>query len=330
MRYHLSLRIALVGYGNVGRAFARLLAAKRAVYPFRIVGILKKTGAAYDQRGLPIDPDFGPPIEAEPAVAIDEFLNRARPEVMIEISPLAPNSGEPAITYIRGAFARNRHVITANKGPIGHAYAALREEALRAGVEFRFESTVMDGTPVFNMTRNLLPGCTIGGFKGVLNSTTKVVINAMREGRPMAEGIAEAQRLGIAETDASFDIDGWDSACKVAALANVLFDARTTPAAVERTGIGGLTTEELVRLRDERKTVCLVARGRRSAGGLQLSVRPEVLPDTDLLATLRGTSNFLLFETDLMGEVGVVSIDPGVEQTAYGLFSDLVDIARSI
>ena len=324
------MRIALAGYGNVGRAFAKLLEAKRSVYPFRIVGILKRSGAAFDQRGLPIEPEFGPPLEGTPVAVIDEFLNRARPEVLIEITPLEPETGEPATTYIRGAFLRHRHVITANKGPIAHQYAELNLEAKRAGVEFRFESTVMDGTPVFNLARNSLPGCRIDGFKGVLNSTTKVVINAMREGKSMAEGIAEAQALGIAETDASFDIDGWDSAAKVAALANVILDAHTNPKAVNRTGIGHLTTEELVALKNERKTICLVCRGRKTAEGFQLSVRPEVLPDTDLLATLRGTSNFLLFETDLMGEVGMVSIDPGVGQTAYGLFSDLVDIARSV
>ena len=95
---------------------------------------------------LTMNKDLGIP----PEVAIEEFLNRARPEVMIEISPLEPETGEPAITHIRGAFARHIHVITANKGPIAHAYDVLRAEALAAGVEFRFESTVMDGSPVFS------------------------------------------------------------------------------------------------------------------------------------------------------------------------------------
>ena len=291
---------------------------------------MKKSGTAYDQRGLPLEPEWGPALDVAPDLAIDEFLNRARPEVVIEISPLEPETGEPAITHIRGCFQRHMHVITANKGPLAHAYTDLMIESKRAGVEFRFESTVMDGSPVFNMVRACLPGVKIQGFKGVLNSTTKVVINAMRDGKSMGEGIAEAQRLGIAEADASDDIDGWDSAAKVATLANVILDAHTNPNLVDRTGIGHLTTAELVALKAEGKTVCLVCRGRRNGDELQLSVRPEILPETDLLATLRGTSNFLLFETDLMGEVGVVSINPGVEQTAYGLFSDLVDIARSI
>ena len=321
-----------MGYGNVGKAFARLLAAKRSVYPFRIVGILRKSGVAYDQRGLPLDPVFEPPMQGfdRPGAVIQEFLSKARPEVLVEISPLEPETGEPAITYIRAAFAQIRHVITANKGPIAHEYAALRDLAKSAGVEFRFESTCMDGTPVFNLMRNCLPGVEIRGFKGVLNSTTKVVIAAMRDGKSMQEGIAEAQALGIAETDASFDIDGWDSAAKAAALANVIFDARTNPKAVDRTGIGHLTTAELVALKAERKSVVLVARGRNLHGQVQLSVKPEILPETDLLGTLRGTTNYLQLDTDLMGEIGVVTIDPGVEQTAYGLFSDLVDIARSV
>ena len=111
----------------------------------------------------------------------------------------------------------------------------------------------MDGAPIFNLTRNCLPGCRIHGFKGVLNSTTKVVINAMRDGKSMAEGIAEAQALGIAETDTSYDIDGWDSAAKVAALANVILDAKTNPKAVDRIGIGHLTTNRARRIKERPK-----------------------------------------------------------------------------
>ena len=125
------------------------------------------------------------------------------------------------------------HVVTANKGPIAHAYADLRDEAERAGVLFRFEATCMDGAPVYNMVRRTLPGVRILGFTGVLNSTTQVVIEAMRQGQSMQDGIEAARRLGITEADAAYDIDGWDSAAKTAALANVLMDARTTPQQVD-------------------------------------------------------------------------------------------------
>lgn len=199
-----------------------------------------------------------------------------------------------------------------------------------AQAEFRFESTVMDGAPVFNMVKNNLPGVTIQGFTGVLNSTSKIVIAAMQRGLTMKDGVREAQALGIAEADASYDIDGWDSAAKAAALANVLMNARTTPGQVDRRGIGELTTDEAIDLERTGQTVMLVSRGERVDSTVRLQVRPEVIPTTDVLASARGTSNLLLFHTDLMGTLGTMSINPGVERTAYGLFSDLVDVARSV
>lgn len=320
------MRVALIGYGNVGQAFARLLAQKRSAYPFRITAIhTARHGSAFDDKGLPVEAAFGPA-----ATSIGEFLDRAQPDVAIEVTTLAPEHGEPAITHIRAALARGIHVITANKGPIAHAYAALREEARRAQAEFRFESTVMDGAPVFNQVRNNLPGVRILGFTGVVNSTSKVVIAAMQRGLTAAEGIREAQAMGIAEANVSYDLEGWESAAKTAALANVLMDARVTPQEVDRTGIGDLSPERLVELSKNGKTVALVSRAESSGGTLRLTVKPEIIPQTDLLALAKGTSNVILLHTDLMGTVGTISIDPGVEQTAYGVFSDLVDIAKSL
>jgi homoserine dehydrogenase len=152
----------------------------------------------------------------------------------------------------------------------------------------------------------------------------------MRAGRTLQEGIEEAQRIGIAEADANYDIEGWDAAAKTAALANVLMDARVTPLDVDRRGIGQLTFEKLLTLRKQGKTVRLVSRARSTSRGIKLRVRAEVMAESDILAAARGTSSLLLFDTDLMGTVGTVEIDPGVEQTAYGVFSDVVDIAKTL
>lgn len=320
------MKLALIGYGNVGRAFARLLEKKRSVFPFRIAAIhTARHGTAYDERGLPLEPAFGPPAQS-----IDEFLDKSRAEVVVEITTLEPATGEPAISHIRAAFRRCLPVITANKGPIAHAYAALCEEARQVGAMFRFESTCMDGAPVYNMVRDHLPGVTVLGFTGVLNSTSKVVIEAMRDGRSFEEGVRQAQEMGIAEADPSYDTDGWDSAAKTAALANVLMDARLTPLDVDRRGIGKLTPERMAELAASRKSVALISRAKRTSAGVRLRVRAEVLDETDILAAVHGTSNLLLLQTDLMGTVGTVSLAPTVEQTAYGLFADLVDIARNI
>jgi homoserine dehydrogenase len=217
------------------------------------------------------------------------------------------------------------HVITANKGPIAHAYADLRSEALRAGVGFRFESTVMDGAPVFNLWRTM-PGVQVLGFTGVLNSTTKVVVETMEQGGSFEDGLAEARALGITEADGAFDVEGWDSAAKTAALANVLMDARTTPHHVSTRGIARLTPTRVREIASEGKTVRLISRGRRTGSGVALRVRAEVLHRHDVLAATPGTSNLILFHTDLMGTFGTISIEPGVEQTAYGIFSDLVSL----
>jgi homoserine dehydrogenase len=314
--------VAFIGYGNVGRALARLLQAQRRDFAFRITGIhTLRHGTAVDPKGLPAEPAFGPR-----AGSIDEFLEAARAEIAVELTTLNPADGEPAISHIRAAFARGMHVVTANKGPLAHAYADLRDEAARAGVGFRFESAVMDGSPVFNLWRHTMPGVKLLGFTGVLNSTSKVVIEAMEQGGSFESGLARAREMGITEADGAYDVEGWDSAAKTAALANVLMDARTTPQEVSTRGITNLTPERMREMAAHGKTVRLVSRGNRTSSGVTLRVRAVVLERSDILACTPGTSNLILFHTDLMGTFGTVSIDPGVEQTAYGVFSDLVSL----
>jgi homoserine dehydrogenase len=318
------LKLALIGYGNVGRALAALIRRKQSEFPFEITGIhTARHGTAVDPRGLAAEPHFGPS-----AASVEAFLASAEAEVAVELTTLNPVTGQPAIDHIRTAFARGMHVVTANKGPIAHAYADLREEAERRKLMFRFEATVMDGAPVFNQVRNNLPGVTVLGFTGVLNSTSKIVVETMEQGGTFEEGLDSARRMGIAEADASYDVEGWDSAAKTAALANVLMDARTNPQFISTRGITRLTPERVRTLKQEGKTIRLVSRAKRSNGGLSLRVRAEVLDQTDILACVHGTSNVLLLHTDLMGTIGTVSIAPAVEQTAYGVFIDLVDVWR--
>src|SRR5580692_9715103 len=211
-----SVKLAIVGFGNVGRALAHLLQRKRADFPFTITGIhTLRHGTAVDPAGLPDAPEFGPRM-----ASVEEFLDAARADTAVELTTLNPSTGEPAIAHIRAAFARGMHVVTANKGPIAHCYAALRDEALRAGVGFRFESAVMDGAPIFNLWRHTMPGVSVLGFAGALNSTSKVVTESMEHGGSFEEGLAQARRMGITEADGAYDIEGWDSAAKTAALAN--------------------------------------------------------------------------------------------------------------
>jgi homoserine dehydrogenase len=316
------LKLAIVGYGHVGRALARLIQSKGREFPFTITGIhTLRHGTAVNPAGLKPEPQFG-----SRAASIEEFLDAAAADAAVELTTLNPSTGEPAIAHIRAAFARGMQVVTANKGPVAHAYAALCVEAARVGVAFRFESAVMDGAPVFNLWRETMPGVKVLGFAGALNSTSKVVVETMEHGGTFEEGLAAARTMGITEADGAFDVEGWDSAAKTAALANVLMDARTTPQQVSTRGITRLTPARIAEMASRGKTVRLISRAQRGAEGISLRVRAEVLDRTDILAAARGTSNILLFHTDLMGTFGTVSIDPGVEQTAYGVFGDLVGL----
>ncbi len=320
------MKLAIIGYGNVGRALARLLRQKRRDFPFTITGIhTLRHGTAVDAAGLPEDPPFG-----SRAASVGEFLDAARADAVVELTTLNPANGEPAISHIRAAFARRMHVVTANKGPIAHAYSDLRDEAARAGVSFRFESAVMDGAPVFNLWHSSLPAVRVLGFTGVLNSTSKVVIETMERGGSFEDGLSAARAMGITEADGAYDVEGWDSAAKTAALANVLMDARITPQQVPTRGITRLTPERVQEIARQGKTVRLISRGKRNKSGISLRVRAEVLERCDLLASTPGTTNLILFDTDLMGTFGTISIEPKVEQTAYGVFSDLVNLTGRI
>jgi homoserine dehydrogenase len=313
--------IAIIGFGSVSRALIELLNETADAHRFRVTGIHRRSGTVtgdFDARR----PEFGPPAPSAAA-----FLDAAQAEILVELSTLNPETGEPATSHIREALRRGMHVVTANKGPIAHSYHLLAEEAKRAGVRLLCESAVMDGAPVFNLFRHNLAGVKLLGFSGVLNSTSNLVIEAMESGGTFEEGVRRAQAAGIAEENFAYDTEGWDSAAKTAALANVLMDARVTPLNVIREGIHGFSVERIRGLAAQGQTIRLVSRASRVAGRLALSVGPEILPKTDLLASVTGTSNLILFHTDRMGTIGTVSIDPGVKQTAYGVYIDLREIA---
>lgn len=306
----------MAGYGRVGLALHRLILSQRSAVPVRVVGIQTlRHGSAFDQRGLLLDPEFGPLV-----APIGEFLDRARPDVLVEATTLHPLTGEPALEHLLAAFERGRHVVTANLGPASYGYGVAADAARKAGVEFRI------GLPLFQAVRLSLPGAKVRGFRAVLSPVSNLMIEALRKGRTLAQGMEDARAPGLAEGDASYYADGWDAALQAAALANVLFGAGVTPLQVNRRGIARLTPEKLDDLRTRQKTVALVARGRVTSAGVRVRVRAEVLNVHDPLAAMRGGASLLLLDTDLAGTIGAV-VDCGAEQTAYALFRELVEIA---
>ncbi len=335
------LRIALLGFGNVGRRFAELLPRSYApvfraqgVAP-RVTGIAtRRHGIAIDPRGLSLDRclrrvrsgrSLAPLHRGSPVASPLDFVRRAPADVLIEVTPLDPRRGQPAIAHVRAALRRGLHVVTANKGPVAFALPSLRRLARRRGRLFLHEGAVMDGTPVFNLVARCLPGVRVLSFRGTLNSTTNLILSRMEEGISARAALGEAQALGIAEADAGNDLSGWDAAAKGCALANALMGASVRPAEVSRRGIGGLTVAEMRHALRKGKRVRLVVRGERWGRGVRVSVAPEGIALGDPLSG-SGPDAALVLVTDLMGEIGVFERGGTVDQTAYALLCDLLAV----
>jgi homoserine dehydrogenase len=333
--------LALVGFGHVGRRFAALLSERRealiAEYGLdcRIVGIAtRRTGARFDASGLDVAGDRGRLIDAggvPSALRVITQLTRSTAElkVVVETTTLDVSTGQPAVDHVRTAVDGGCHVITANKGPVAFAYSSLQRKALAAGVSFLFEGAVMDGVPIFNLVRETLPLVTVRGFRGVVNSTTNHILTAMEQGEHFDAALARMQAEGIAEADASLDLDGWDAAAKAAALANVLLGAGITPLGVRRTGISASDSDRARDARARGHRLKLVAAASRDRDGdVSASVDLKELPASDLLAVVDGKANALILQTDLLGEIAIGQLEGGLTQTAYALLTDLVTIAR--
>ena len=339
--------LALVGFGHVGRRFARLLEERRDWLALdydidtRVVGIATRHhGAVYREAGLDavamaVKVEGGHPMVEADVEASDSFdvIRRlaggdAPLKVLIESTTLDITAGQPAIDHVRAALQAGCHVVTANKGPTAFAYEELSAVAADRGRSFLFEGAVMDGVPIFNLVRETLPAVDIVGFRGVVNSTTNHILSALEDGEGFDAALERMQSLGIAEADPSLDVDGWDAAAKASALANVLMRARMTPQAVDREGIGPATARQAMAAKARGARVRLVASARTTPEGVMTSVRPVELPETDLLAGLRGMANALILQTDLLGEIAICQLGGSLTQTAYALLSDLVTIRR--
>jgi homoserine dehydrogenase len=322
----------------VGRAFLRVLIAKeselrrRYDLRWRLTGVAtRRSGWLADPLGLnPISLLNGhwPAQRETPPKGIREWLERAHADVFIEASSLNLHSGEPAIEHIKTALEFGAHALTANKGPIVYAFEELTKLALEKKKKFLYESTVMDGVPIFSMFPLGLPAVDLRGFHGVLNSTTNVVLTEIERGLSFDEAIKRTQAMGIAETDPSADIDGWDAAFKVVALAIVLMGVPVKVEQVRRTGIRELSEEKIRSVRNSGMRYKLVCRAERRGMGVECTVAPELLLAGDPLANLEGSSSAIRFDMDVFG-LSIVEHNPGIDATGYGLVADLVRAVHS-
>lgn len=329
----------------MGSALARLITAKqpevreRYGLDLRVVAIATGThGVAFDEAGL----DLGRALEIQEHAGnlseltpsntrsdIPTLLKEVDAEAVLESVPVNYETGQPAISYLQAALERGIHAITANKGPVVHGYRALSEIARSNGSRFLFESTVMDGAPIFSTWREGMPGARLMSFRGILNSTTNFLLTEMEGGRSFESALVEAQAIGVAETDPSGDIDGWDAAVKVAALATVLMDYPLGIQEVDRQGIGDLHADQIRAAMDDGqrwKLICSVWHENNKVLG---RVRPERVGPEDPLYHVRGTSSQITFTSDVLGDLTIMGTDPGPDTTAYGMFADLLNAVRA-
>ena len=330
------LRLCFLGFGNVGRALARLLVAKSAELrenygiEWEITGVAtRRMGWRTSDQAIDVAALLAGTADTRSHNGIDEWLAAAKPDVAFETTSLNPETGQPAIDYLRASLQAGAHTITANKAPIVYAFDELNEIAIAQGKRFLFESTVLDSAPVFSLFRETLPAVKIRGFSGVFNSTTNIILETMEAGRSFAEGVKAAQELGVAETDPSHDVDGWDSVMKVCAVTRVILKTPLSPRAVRREGIRALDQATLQAARAEGKPYKLLTRAIVNAdGSVTATVRPEQIAVTDPLGNVRGTSLAIHFELDTIPGLTIVSHRPNLQSTAYGLLADFVNAVR--
>lgn len=339
---HEPIPLALSGLGNVGRNFLRILETKTerlaAEYglSFRVVAVADSSGAAlnpdgFDPRALRLRKEAGGRVadlpEFQPGLALREAV--ARPglcRMLLEASPVNLNDGEPGLGYVRAALGAGVSCVLANKGPLVLAFHELHRLAAANGAGLAFSATVCGALPVVNIGRRDLIAADISLLRGIFNSTSNFILDEMADGRSYADALAEAQRRGIAETDPSLDVEGWDTANKLTILANSFLGVRVSLADVTVRGMTAVTAEQLAGERQAGRVIKLVAEARREGDGYRLSVAPVALPAGDFLAGCGGWEMGVEIHSDLYGKQFYKVWEREPLPTAAAMLRDVVNL----
>ena len=340
------LKVAMLGYGIAGRAFAEILnqthaeIMKTKAVDVRVVAITTGSrGSLYCMEGLDL-------VEATRQMTESGKFDKSSPtfssmssmdvvktvdyDVVLELTPLNIFTGLPATDHIREALKRGKHVVSANKGPLAWHYKELRDLAKANNACFFFETTVMAGTPVFNMADNCLQFCKIDKIEGILNATTNYILKEMSKDISLEDIMRAGREGGFMEADASMDTEGWDAAAKLTVLMNAIMDADITPDLIDRTGINGITTDDINDAKARGNVIKLMCRGERHADGTVTGkVAPEEVPESDVFADERLVAVVSLY-TDLMGKLTMMQYGLETTQTGYGVFIDTIRVIDTI
>ncbi|VVB87507.1 Homoserine dehydrogenase [uncultured archaeon] len=328
------VRISIIGFGAVGQGVARSILAKKEFLNDQgidlcVVGIADSGGCTVDNQGIDLNSALEKKKQTGTIAAgresVFELISNIEHEIVVEATPTNIENGEPGLSNMLAAFKSGKHIVTSNKGPLALRFSELKEAAEDNGVLFRYEATVGGAVPIFNLIHEDLAGNTVLGIEGILNGTTNYILTRMAEERlPYELVLKEAQELGIAETDPTYDVEGIDSACKLVIIANSVFGKNATYRDVKVTGITKITPEALELASKNNYVVKLVC----EAGNGNLTVAPRLVPKRHPLA-VGGTLNVASIMTDLAGRITISGKGAGSVETASSILSDILYLVKN-
>lgn len=338
----MKLRIIIIGFGNVGQGFAKVLNMKNN-FLMENFGISPKVVAIVDSKGAAINPNG---LNLEKALYIKklkgtvafypkygklsvnglEILDNVDAEILIEATPTNIVDGEPGLSFMLEAMRTGKHVITANKGPLAVAFSKLWEESEKHDVQLKFDATVGGAAPVISLAEHCLSGNQIVSIRGILNATTNFILTKMDENSfSIEEAIKEAREKGICETDPTYDLKGIDTACKIVILANALLKRRVTYKDLQK--VEGIEKIEVKDLREARKKGCTIKLV-GLADESRLLVEPMLIPFNDRIC-VDNTLNAVELKTDLAKEITITGYGAGPIETASKMLNDMIEILKN-
>ncbi len=338
-----TINTALIGLGNVNRGFLQILEERGARLAdqyglaFRIVCVCDSSGVAvndtgfdpaqtrqFKQNGGKVSQLPGYLPGCTPAAALADLAC----DLVLEASPVNLQHGEPGLSAVRAALQRGIAVVLANKGPLVLAYQELHELARQHQAGLAFSATVCGALPVINIGQRDLIAAEIRSLHGIFNSTSNFILDEMAGGRDYGAALAEAQRRGIAETDPTLDVEGWDTANKLVIIANSFLGVQATLADVQVTGITQITAAQLQAESAQGKTIKLLASAEATSSGYRLTVQPTTLPEQDFLAQCSGFEMGIIIETDLYGTLYHKIWETDALPTAAAMLRDAVNLCK--
>ncbi|MGH8447596.1 MAG: homoserine dehydrogenase [Solimonas sp.] len=318
------IRVGIIGLGTVGQGVVRLLTNNADEIARRVGRPLRVTHASVRDAGRARDCDLtGVTLVSDPM----QIAAEADVDVVIELI----GGISPARELIEAAVKRGKPVVTANKALLAEDGNRVFAAARAAGVSIAFEAAVAGGIPVIKAIREGLAGNRIERLAGIINGTCNYIVTQMQEkGQSFADALRDAQKLGYAEADPTFDIEGLDAAHKLTILASIAFGMPLDAKSVAVEGITKVTPQDIQIAQVFGYRIKLLGIAKRTEAGVELRVHPTLIPETTLLAKVDGVLNSVLVRGNAVGEVGFYGRGAGGDATASAVVADLVDLARSL